>query len=135
MQQPARSARVRADRVIHHSRLKCPVPEITCLTISPIATAGRAKVAKTAPGAKQSEADIGNIRERCDKAPRRFSPLLCKVFPGWDTNPDEARACPAAVASRHLARQRLRARDCEHRHWLRRARCRIAGQRLAARSA
>src|SRR6185503_20607882 len=78
MQQPARSARVRADRVIHHSRLKCPVPEITCLTISPIATAGRAKVAKTAPGAKQSEADIGNIRERCDKAPRRFSPLLCK---------------------------------------------------------
>jgi tRNA(Ile)-lysidine synthase len=35
-------------------------------------------LAKTAPGAKQSEADIGNIRERCDKAPRRLSALLCK---------------------------------------------------------
>ena len=42
----------------------------------------RAKAAKTARNAKQREADIGNIRERCDKVARRFSTAFVQAISG-----------------------------------------------------
>jgi len=41
-----------------------------------------AKAAKTVRGAKRREVDIGNIRERRDKAARRFSPAFVQGISG-----------------------------------------------------
>jgi hypothetical protein len=47
-----------------------------------MADAAYAKAAKTVRCAKQREANIGNMRERCDKAARRFSSAFVQGISG-----------------------------------------------------